>query len=696
MNYVAVEGEALAIAWALKHTKYFTQGCDDLVVVTDHRPLVGLFNDTELDQIDNPRLFSFKQKTLMWNFTVVWRPGKENKFSDATSRNPSSSDDSDDAVTDSEILAGIMCYDDSECLEYSEIDQLDSVSHNRHEDVRTVTWDLVKAETNKDEEMLQLITQIERSFPDEKHELPPSLLPYWAVRHNLYVVDGVVLMRDQVLIPSHLRGPVAYMNAQGTPTRVVIPPNLRRDILNTLHSAHQGISSMCERARAGVYWPGITKDIQLLREHCSSCNNIMPSQARIPPAEACVPTTPFEAIVADFFHYMGYYYLVVADRLSGWVEIQQINVGTNDAGAEGLCKSLRRMMVTFGVPTEIASDGGPEFTAAETTAFFKRWGIHHRLSSVSLPSSNGRAELAVKSAKRMLMNNVGADGTLNNDAMVRALLTHRNTPDPGCKLSPAQILLGRPLRDTLPTISKEVMIFNNEEFQPQWRDAWRAKEEALKTRYVKTIENLNEHTRTLPPLRYGDQVMIQNQSGRFPKKWDKSGMIVEVKGHDQYVIKVAGSGRLTLRNRRFLRRYNVPQRPQNNTPHPTLTSTPQGRQAESRISSPARSMCSAPPTTNPDRHTPPGPPATTVSIGTPTLASQPNRGLRDTTTTRLGHQVVPQRLCFGDMDIETTLNDVPQPPVEFTRRSTRQRKPRQLYDAASGKYNEPVPVPEDE
>ena len=128
-------------------------------------------------------------------------------------------------------------------------------------------------------------------------------------------------------------------------------------------------------------------------------------------------------------------------------------------------KSLRRMMVTFEVPVEISSDGGPEFTAGEMVDFFNRWGMKHRLSSVSLPSSNGRAELAVKAAKRMLEDNIGPDGRLDTDAMVRALLTHRNTPDPGCKLSPAQILLGRPLQDTLPLISKDMM-FNNDQFHP--------------------------------------------------------------------------------------------------------------------------------------------------------------------------------------------------------------------------------------
>ena len=56
-------------------------------------------------------------------------------------------------------------------------------------------------------------------------------------------------------------------------------------------------------------------------------------------------------------------------------------------------------------------------------------------------------------------------------------------------------------------------------------------------------------------LDVGDRVMFQNQSGRFPKKWDKSGVVIEKKGNDQHVVKVDGSGRLTLRNRRFLRKY---------------------------------------------------------------------------------------------------------------------------------------------
>ena len=74
-RYAAVEGEALAVAWGLEQTKYFTQGCDNLVVVTDHKPLVKLLGDRTLDEISNIRLFRLKQRTLQWRFTIKHLPG---------------------------------------------------------------------------------------------------------------------------------------------------------------------------------------------------------------------------------------------------------------------------------------------------------------------------------------------------------------------------------------------------------------------------------------------------------------------------------------------------------------------------------------------------------------------------------------------------------------------------------------------
>ena len=160
----------------------------------------------------------------------------------------------------------------------------------------------------------------------------------------------------------------------------------------------------------------------------------------------------------------------------------------------------------------------------------------------------------MKTAKRLLMSNTGPTGSLDHDRFLRAMIQLRNTPDPDCNLSPAQIIYGRPLRGSLSFVNK-LEKFSDSRVRPLWRQAWAAKEDALRTRLSRTTESLRAHSRPLRPLAPGARVFLQNQQGPSPNKWDRSGVVVESLGHDQYRVKVDGSGRLTLRNRRFLRGY---------------------------------------------------------------------------------------------------------------------------------------------
>jgi len=90
-NYAPVEGEALAVAWALEQTRFFTMGCNDLLVIVDHKPLTKIFGDRRLDEIENPRLFRLKRRTLMWRFDIEYQRGSRNPFADAMSRHPKTS-----------------------------------------------------------------------------------------------------------------------------------------------------------------------------------------------------------------------------------------------------------------------------------------------------------------------------------------------------------------------------------------------------------------------------------------------------------------------------------------------------------------------------------------------------------------------------------------------------------------------------
>ena len=63
-RYAPIEGEALGVVYALQQTRYYTLGCKDLIVATDHKPLVGVLNERSLADIANRRLLNLKEKTL--------------------------------------------------------------------------------------------------------------------------------------------------------------------------------------------------------------------------------------------------------------------------------------------------------------------------------------------------------------------------------------------------------------------------------------------------------------------------------------------------------------------------------------------------------------------------------------------------------------------------------------------------------
>ena len=233
---------------------------------------------------------------------------------------------------------------------------------------------------------------------------------------------------------------------------------------------------------------------------------------------------------------------MIVDRYSKWISIYPAK---NETATE-LITVLKNYFSTFGISSECASDGGPQFVSKEFQSFLKQYGVHHRLASAYHPHSNQLAESAVKIAKRLIRDNTSASGGLNTDAFLASLLGYRNTPDRDTGLSPAQVVFGRAIKEFLPIAP------GNLELHPEWRITMEQREVALARRHTARQTTLTEHSKTLVPLELGMVVSVQNQNGNKPKRWDRSGIVVEVKEHDQYLIKMDGTGRPSLRNRQFL------------------------------------------------------------------------------------------------------------------------------------------------
>ena len=138
-------------------------------------------------------------------------------------------------------------------------------------------------------------------------------------------------------------------------------------------------------------------------------------------------------------------------------------------------------------------------THTNTREFFNTWGVHHRLLSVAFPHGNRRAEIGVKTVKRMLMDNTGPNGELDTDAFQRAILQYRNTPDRDTKLLPAMCVFGRSVKDFIPILPGHYKSHDT------WKETLTQRElSSLRNRHMKIAERLTEHTQRLPPLCVGD------------------------------------------------------------------------------------------------------------------------------------------------------------------------------------------------
>uniref|UniRef100_A0A3Q0SBR5 Integrase catalytic domain-containing protein n=1 Tax=Amphilophus citrinellus TaxID=61819 RepID=A0A3Q0SBR5_AMPCI len=111
---------------------------------------------------------------------------------------------------------------------------------------------------------------------------------------------------------------------------------------------------------------------------------------------------------------------------------------------------LKATFARFGIPDEMVRDNGPQFSCAEFKELAQQMDIKHLTSSPHHPQGNGHAERAVQTAKRIL----------KQEDPLLALMCYRSTPCATTGVSPAELLMGRKITTTLPTLEKNL--------QPKW------------------------------------------------------------------------------------------------------------------------------------------------------------------------------------------------------------------------------------
>ena len=525
-RYAQIEKECLAILFACERFDQYIYARDVITIHTDHKPLETIF--TKPLMLAPKRLQGMLLRLQKFNLHVVYKKGAEMYLADTLSRAP---------------LPEMYPPRNRLQPDHEEVCRVDLEQVNAAEYLRISRDGLqnIQRLTERDKQLQSLKTIVLRGWPETKQEVDPKITEYWNYRDEIGVQNGVIYKGDRVIIPSELR----------------------REMIQRIHASHQGEQASLRRAREVIFWPGMNHQIKDTVSQCSICAEYAPTQQKEPLLTHELPTRPWSTVAQDLYCFNGRDYLLTVDAFSGFWEVDELRSTT----AGTVVQKTKQHFARYGIPDKVYTDNGPQFDCTEFTKFAQEWQFEHYTSSPYHAQSNGLVEAAVKTAKSLQKKAAKA----HQDPWL-SFLAYRNTPSEGMDSSPAQRLMSRRTRTTLP-IATHLL-------SPEVQAEVEAKLAHKRRRSKKYYDT---GSKELPELEIGQPVRMQSEGG----KW-RRGICNAKVAPRSYVLEVDGD--LYRRNRRHIR--------------PDSTSTVQtqedtevskGMEQESPESSPSLEKCCLPP-----------------------------------------------------------------------------------------------------
>ncbi|KAK7111890.1 hypothetical protein V1264_011443 [Littorina saxatilis] len=483
-RYAQIEKELLAVVFGVEHFHYYVYG-RAVTVESDHKPLESIIQKPL--SAAPPRLQRMLLRTMKYNITLLYKAGREMYVSDTLSRAP--------------LPIKAPASDDWEAQVHLIVSSL-PVSDEKLK--------IFKEATANDQSMQNLRKFIREGFPHKK-EIPEDIRAYLGFQDELSEADGLLFKGEQIIVPNALR----------------------REMLMRVHEGHLGRDKSLAAAKEVIFWPGMSSQIKQTVANCSVCGEFQNAQQKEPLIPHEEPSLPWEKLGTDILDFNGKQFLILVDYYSKYFEVGLLQGTTGP----DIITQLKSHFARYGIPKQLISDNGPQFSCSAFAKFAETWGFQHTTSSPRYSQANGLAERSVQTMKDMLKK-AQASG---QDPYI-ALLQYRNTPFPD-SFSPAQLLMNRRLRTTLPVTDAHLT-----PCVPDQTVVQRAK---AKTR-ERQVSDYNKSARPQPrpTLHPGDNVRMQT---RPDSTWRPATVVAAAPTPRSYVVRTP-EGATFRRNSVMLRR----------------------------------------------------------------------------------------------------------------------------------------------
>jgi transposase InsO family protein len=501
-RYAQIEKECLALTWACERLADYLVGIR-FTLQTDHKPLITLLSSRRaLDDVP-PRIQRMRIRLMRFDYLVQYTPGAQLGAADTLSRFP--------------LQHQPPLVDQSDVVEQYVSTVIDALP------VTDVMLRKAIDATTTDDVLQQVAAFCSTTWPVTADALSTDVRPFWHSRENITVQNGLLLYGSRIIVPS----------------------SLRHETMIALHAGHLGVAKCRSKARQSVWWPKIGADIDKYVNSCQTCQHYARDRAE-PLLSTSLPALPWQKVATDLFELNGLNYIVVVDYYSRYIEYARLPSATSAA----VILALQSIFARHGIPMLCVSDGGPCYSSSEFETFAGNYGFEHQRSSPRFSQANGAAERAVQTVKSILRK---------ADDPFLAMLSYRTTPVLD-GYSPAQLLMGRQPRSTVPT-TPDVL-------QPRTPDAnaVRLHDQSIKTSQAANY-NRRHSAKNGRVWAVGDRVWVKDAN--------TEAAVTKVLPFRSYQLRTT-AGTFIRRNGRALR-VPLPPKAQSSTPpmtSPTEASTP--------------------------------------------------------------------------------------------------------------------------
>eukprot|EP00253_Pinus_taeda_P011257 PITA_11257 len=354
LNYTVIEKGMLAIIHAVNKFRHYIIGYE-VFVHTDHSAIKYLMNKPVI----NGRLTRWLLLLQEFNITVLDRLGKENQVVDFLSRlqNPG------------EVVPVEDCFPDENLFAISVVNPWYADLANYLSTGRTPPY----------------------FTPKEKKRLIKQSARYSWVNGDLFYTGYDMIIRRRVRNDEII------------------------DILRYFHDELCGGHFAAKRTTfnilsLGYYWPSSFKDSKKYVKSCDSCQRMgRPTTTNEMPLQPQVHLEPFEKWALVFIGPINptskgkKYILVCTDYVTKWAEAKALVHATEQTVVNFL---LEEIFVRYGVPREIVTDHGTQFTSKLVKDITEKYQIKHRKSTPYHPQANGQVESTNKTLEGIITKTV--------------------------------------------------------------------------------------------------------------------------------------------------------------------------------------------------------------------------------------------------------------------------------------------------